>query len=258
MEDSSNGKLEEAQSGEEHKEVVVEDVQNKAIDIDDDSESANKRVISIEDTSESAEKIQDGNGSSSSSSSSDEEEEPTAEKGPQIVEEETVSDIAADSIDVSEEVVENEKEKVFPSLAVSEEPPLDESNGIPPVETGKGIDVPSSSEKASSEVVTCVVENAIEEKGLSLSDEKNETNSSALEETKLPILEDNTGEASDAAYIASSENVESSNAGEECGKPEIRENKVNPTIIPVTRRALQPTSWRSCCGLFEFLRRSDR
>ena len=68
-------------------------------------------------------------------------------------------------------------------MDVSEEPSLDESSGIPPVEIGKGIEetiVPSSSEK-------------------------NETNCSSLEETKVPILEDNTGEASDAAYIASSE-----------------------------------------------------
>ncbi|KAJ8763000.1 hypothetical protein K2173_023205 [Erythroxylum novogranatense] len=35
-------------------------------------------------------------------------------------------------------------------------------------------------------------------------------------------------------------------------------NTGNPSVVSINQRIMQPTSWKSCCGLFEVLRRSNR
>ncbi|PON90678.1 hypothetical protein TorRG33x02_135350 [Trema orientale] len=233
MEDSSNGKVEETpevRSRDEHKEVVVEDGGESKLEVesvksveidDDDDESANKREISILDKIvESAEKIIDGDDSSSSSNGSDDEkEEEFREKSPQAEEDSGKDDLKRE---VGEEIDES-----YPA-------------GIEEKTVSKGNDV-----------VNPEVSEGSEEKGLLIPDPKNETNDPALTEEQVSKgTEENPGESSKAADEASNENVQS---------PDIPENRTNPSdVAPVTGDSLQPTSWRSCCGLFEVLRRSER
>lgn len=265
MEDSSNGKVEETrevQSVDECKDVVVEDVEDsskligveslKVLEINGEnhSEPASKRSISIiEQIIESAEKLVDSNDSSSSSSSSGEEENkvPDHEEVPdQVEEKEAVVCLSQQAL------VENEKEEIDGSSpAETEENTLTSSsveNDVVADFMSKGIEetkLQSSYENNDfyDEDITCV-------------DQKDEANSASEEVSegidgpKLPILEENnTGQSSQAASEAASGNA--------CN-PEIAENRENPSAVPVTRSSLQATSWTSCCGLFEVLRRSDR
>ncbi|PON69437.1 hypothetical protein PanWU01x14_088780 [Parasponia andersonii] len=243
MEDSSNGKVEETpevRPRDEHKEVVVEDggesklevesVKNVEIDDDDDSESANKREISILDKIvESAEKIIDGDDSSSSSNRSDDEkEEEFKEKSPQVDE-----DSGKD--DLKQEVGEGIDE---PSPAGIEEKTV--ASLVEEDLVSKG-----------NEVVNPEVSEGSEVKGMLIPDQKNEKNSPALTEEQLSKgTEENPGESSKAADEASNANAQS---------PDIPENRTNPSdAVSVTGGSPQPTSWTSCCGLFEVLRRSER
>ncbi|XP_059452358.1 uncharacterized protein LOC132182989 [Corylus avellana] len=184
-----------------------------------------------------------------------------------------------------EELVENSiglelKEK-------EEKTPLSSSktNGISSVvanEELKGIEetnfLSSDEINGSPEVLENTVSKGIEETTLPTVDENSEVPvvvtdvvSRGIEETKWPASDASVGEPSGGVDGASKENVsdslqtlddapavDTSNAGEEGNKTEIPESTGNPHIISVSRRSMQPTSWRSCCGLFEVLRRSDR
>ncbi|XWS44471.1 hypothetical protein CRYUN_Cryun15aG0047600 [Craigia yunnanensis] len=91
-----------------------------------------------------------------------------------------------------------------------------------------------------------------------------------ITETKIAASQNNAGVSSCSPDLASKENVEDSlraanvpiietrDAGELVNKPEIRERTGNQPIIYLSHHPMQPTSWKSCCGLFEVLRRSDR
>lgn len=84
-----------------------------------------------------------------------------------------------------------------------------------------------------------------------------------IKEVEFPPLDGKTGESSTVTYIATNDNVNNklqpSNAtDEQRNKAETPEIAGNPPIISVTSRTMRPTSWRSCCGLFDVLRRSER
>ncbi|MFQ6664512.1 hypothetical protein Gotur_031597 [Gossypium turneri] len=84
------------------------------------------------------------------------------------------------------------------------------------------------------------------------------------------LTDDNGGNPSGSPELSSNQNVEDSleaanvppdetrDAGEVEDKPVMHESIENQTILSVGNRSVQPTSWKSCCGLFEVLRRSDR
>lgn len=278
MEDSSNGKLEETREVEsvnERKDVAVEDVGDspklvqiesvKNLEINDEnSEPASKRAISIlEEIVESAEKVLDGDDSSSSSSSEEETDVPAEEAGDDQVEKKEA--LVSLSNDLSEEVPVNDDE-------------TEEVDGSSPVETeektvsslveddvvadlaSKGVEetkFQSSNQKNDSSdeaVVTCAVSKGSEEeiKSPFVEQKIDEANSALAEEVSKGIEENNnkTGESSQAVHEAASGNV-----GQH---PEIPENAENPSVVAVTRASLERTSWKSCCGLLEVLRRSDR
>ncbi|XP_062105765.1 uncharacterized protein LOC133817300 [Humulus lupulus] len=242
MEDSSNGIVEETpeviqSSQDEYKEVVVGDVKNVEIhNEDDDSEPANKREISIfEQVIDKAEDFLDGDDHSSSSSSSSDDEIEAAEpeeKSPQV---EESSENKDDLKQVEEEEVA--EENALTSLVEAEEIPQVLDDLVSKIEA-----------------VTSVVSGGSEEPELPLSDQKNETNnddSSAMAEQVIDHskgTEENPGESTEEAAPPA---CEASNEN-------IPENTTDSPIEPLTSESLQPTSWRSCCGLFEVLRPSER
>ncbi|EOX93000.1 Uncharacterized protein TCM_001863 isoform 2 [Theobroma cacao] len=91
-----------------------------------------------------------------------------------------------------------------------------------------------------------------------------------ITETEIPASDKSAGGSSGSPDLASKENVEDSlqaanvpivetrDVGELVNKPEIHESTGNKPIISLSHRPVEPTSWKSCCGLFEVLRRSNR
>ncbi|KAH7533742.1 uncharacterized protein LOC107416273 [Ziziphus jujuba] len=286
MEESSNGKLEETQKvdlqEEEGKKASVEDVGDSnpvgesggVIDIVDISEFQNKRDVKIEDFSESVDETLGAKDSSSSTSSSDEEKE-TAVESTQMLDSEQLEEAKKilESIEppADSETIER-NEKSFPSLDepsgesspfVSDLPSKEidgktlqnseKSNGFPAVVTDLASHSSFENENESKSVVeTSVVAMGIEETGLTSPDEKKVDDTVVTEST---AREENSGQSS--AQVVECK-PSSDNGGEVCDKPETSESTVNPTFVPVSRRSLEPTSWRGCCGLFEVLRRSNR
>ncbi|XP_004303864.1 PREDICTED: serine/threonine-protein phosphatase 4 regulatory subunit 2-A-like [Fragaria vesca subsp. vesca] len=270
MADSSNGngKLEESEKVQEGE--VVESVRDIAID-DYSVEHAKKtHEEPAEAAEESPEVVESG----------DVVEEKEDEVVPvSIVEKET-------SVVEPEVKEEKEEEQYVPSVAETDGPsPVVEDDVSEEIEEKTKTDLVSNGVEEStlpslSEVTTNVVSKGIEETEVPCSEEKEEeevvTAAKGIEEVKLPVIEEiSTGESSGADYKATSESVddetlkpspevpvpppvESTDAGEGYGKREIPETAEKPSIVSVTRAPLQPTSWRSCCGLFEVLHRSDR
>ncbi|XP_062009024.1 uncharacterized protein LOC133725689 [Rosa rugosa] len=265
MADSSNGKLEETRKVQEGE--VVESVRDIAID-DSSVEHAKK---AHEEPAEAA-------------------EESTEVVGSGEVVEKKEEDVVETETSVVDDVVEpEEKEKEEEEEEKQYVPSVDETDGPSPVvedvvpeeiEEKTSTDLVSNGVEEStlpslSEDMTNALSKGIEETEVPRSDEKEEEVVPAVE-VKLPVVEEtSTGESSGADYKVTGESVdddsskqspevpvsppvESIDAGEEYGKREISETAENPSIVSVTRAPLQPTSWRSCCGLFEVLRRSDR
>ncbi|XP_002520391.3 probable inactive protein kinase DDB_G0270444 [Ricinus communis] len=130
------------------------------------------------------------------------------------------------------------------------------------------IELPASEDKYSLPgIAKDSVSKAIEEKVMSL-DENNEVPpaltdaiSKGIEEVKVASLEEKSGEFS---TIVDKEPVEivdnslkpSANPTVIASKDGFPESTGNPHVISVSQRTIQPTSWRSCCGLFEVLRGS--
>ncbi|GLT94030.1 hypothetical protein SLE2022_117930 [Rubroshorea leprosula] len=92
--------------------------------------------------------------------------------------------------------------------------------------------------------------------------------SKGIEETEIPFLNDSIGESSVPRDLESKEIgdnslptsadafvVENRDTAQVGNKNEIPESTGNPPAISLARHPLQPTSWSSCCGLFEVLRR---
>ncbi|XP_075670829.1 uncharacterized protein LOC142640564 isoform X2 [Castanea sativa] len=269
----ANGKLEETQKVEpqaEFKEVAIEDFgEVKAVD-----ESVTE--ILIDENSESVDQTYDGSDSGLRTSNFDKEEKSSevVDSGKYEEEEKVVSHSVADYVvPIVEELDENlvglESKENEEKIPLS----LEKSNGISPVKENEEVKeieetkLPSSDENDGSyEVAKETTLPALEEDG-----KVPEVVKKGIEETELQASDVSVAEASTGVYESSKEDandslqplanapaVDTSNAGEESKKTEIPESTGNPHIISVSQRPLQPTSWRSCCGLFEVLRRSDR
>ncbi|ONI17658.1 hypothetical protein PRUPE_3G172400 [Prunus persica] len=275
MADSSNGNLEETLKVQPDDEVkVVESVTD----------------IVIDDYSAAGKKTHDGDDSGSSSSSSDEETE-AGEKSAKVADSGEVEETKEVSVVVVEtveslsnhldqgvvddlEAVKEEEEKVLVSVdgtyesspaitdLVSEQIEektltyLDESNGVSLAETdlvSKEVEEPALPSLSEHDEPAPVITD-VEEKS-----EVVDVVSKGIEET---IGESSSENVVDGSSKPSPDQVppplESADAGEEYGKPVIPESTGNPPIVSVTGRPLQPTSWKSCCGLFEVLHRSNR
>ncbi|KAM3746847.1 hypothetical protein ACB098_06G231500 [Castanea mollissima] len=261
----ANGKLEETQKVEpkaEYNEVAIEDVvEVKAVDesvteilIDENSESVDQTYSNFDKEEEKSSEVVD----------SEKYEE----------EEKVVSHSVADYVvPIVEELDENlvglESKENEEKIPLS----LEKSNGISPVRENEEVKeieetkLPYSDENGGSyEVAKETTLPALEEDG-----KVPEVVQKGIEETELQASDVSVAEASTGVYESSKEEandslqplanapaVDTSNAGEESKKTEIPESTGNPHIISVSQSPLQPTSWRSCCGLFEVLRRSDR
>ncbi|BFG25623.1 hypothetical protein CerSpe_118970 [Prunus speciosa] len=287
MADSSNGNLEETLKVQPDDEVkVVESVTDIAID---DYSAAGKKTHDSDDSSSSSsssdEETEAGEKSAKVADSGEVEE--TKEVSVVVVETvESLSNHLDQGVVDDLEAVKEEEEKALASVNGTDESSaaitdlvseqieekiltyLDESNGVSLAETdlvSKEVEEPAFPSLSEHDEPAPVITD-VEEKS-----EVVDVVSNGIEETKIPVLEETIGESS---YKASSENVddgsskrspdqvpppvESADAGEEYGKPEIPESTGNPSIVSVTGRPLQPTSWKSCCGLFEVLHRSNR
>ncbi|XP_050382816.1 altered inheritance of mitochondria protein 21-like [Argentina anserina] len=278
MADSSNGKLEETPEVQEGE--VVESVRDIAID-DYSLEHAKK---AHEEPAEAAEEtpavVESG--------------EVVEEKEEDVVQ---VSVVETETSLVDDDVVEpeveegKEEEKQYvPSVEETDEPsPVVEDIVSEEIEEKTLIDLVSNGVEEStlpslSEDITNVVSKGVDETEVPCSEEKDDevvlavadVVSKGIEEVQLPVVEEiSTGESSGPDYKVTGENVdedflkpspevlapppvESTDAGEGYADRDISETAEKPSIVSVTRAPLQPTSWRSCCGLFEALRRSDR
>ncbi|KAJ6391916.1 hypothetical protein OIU77_025804 [Salix suchowensis] len=159
--------------------------------------------------------------------------------------------------DVVEEEVKETKEKVSVSL--------NETDVIPPAFTdktdGELPEMVLKSTDGSFPAVT-VVSEEVEAKVLQSNDESNGASpvltdavSKGVEEVKQAALEENIGEPSSNADRETVEKVESTTVVERSGA--FPGTTGNPPITSLRHRNLRP-SWKSCCGLFEVLRPSDR
>ncbi|KAJ6730688.1 hypothetical protein OIU85_021478 [Salix viminalis] len=132
--------------------------------------------------------------------------------------------------DVVEEEVKETKEKVSVSL--------NETDVIPPAFTDKTDgELPEMVLKSNGWIVSCYAV------------------SKGVEEVKQAALEENIGEPSSYADRETVEKVESTTVVERSGA--FPGTTGNPPITSLRHRNLRP-SWKSCCGLFEALRPSDR
>ncbi|KAF3444972.1 hypothetical protein FNV43_RR14665 [Rhamnella rubrinervis] len=271
MEGTSNGKLEETrevQLQDEDKEVYIQDVGDskpvdefaRDMDIADNSDPTHRREVKVEDFSEPADKSIVGKDDSGPKTSSRDEETEPAEKtahqvvdSEQVVEEKEVLVSVIDSVDqppADLEYSEERNEKLLPSMddetgesstSATNFPskeingktltPFDECNGFPPVVT----DLASKA-----------------------SIENNNESSPAVAQVLPKGHEGTESQAGEESIGESSYETRRDTGGGECDKPEVTESTANQSIASVNGRPLQPTSWRSCCGLFEVLRRSDQ
>ncbi|KAK3183432.1 hypothetical protein Dsin_030718 [Dipteronia sinensis] len=277
MEEYSNGKLEESED--KKKEVIPEELKTEVESVtvsvvDEKSETVNEEpneksppqvvdsgefqeekevtVYVVDSVPQSEELISDG------------EEAAAVVQIIEALEDITLLDSketeeASNEINGVPEEVSKEALKVIEEVTL---PASDGNDGISPVVT---------------EVVSKVIEEiklpSLEENGeVPLPAAINEEKSKEIEETKFPVSIQNTGESSytaDKEYkqevdkslpaLANSGNVDNvTDADEIADKPEIFESNGNSPIISLNQRTVRPTSWRSCCGLFDVLSRSDR
>ncbi|KAH8515595.1 hypothetical protein H0E87_004158 [Populus deltoides] len=283
MEEASNGKIEERQ-------VVIEEVEVVG------SGAKLAREVVIDSTSELVKESLDESISSLDGSNGSKEEAEAKEKNAQVEEaailevvEKEVVDTAVGSTefvvsvvekltetieasveklensDVVEEEVKETKEKVSDVVDVVSVS-LNETDVIPPAVTdqtdGELPEVVLNATDGSFPVVTEVVSEKVEEKVLQSYEESNaappaltDAESKGSEEVKQAALEENIGESSINVDRETVENVESTTVvGSSDAFPE---TTGTTPIISLRQRSLRP-SWKSCCGLFEALRPSDR
>ncbi|KAI9399186.1 hypothetical protein POPTR_002G060300v4 [Populus trichocarpa] len=283
MEEASNGKIEERQE-------VIEEVEVVG------SGAKLAREVVIDSTSELVKESLDESISSLDGSNGSNEEAEAKEKNAQVEEaailevvEKEVVDTAVGSTefvvsvvekltetieasveklensDVVEEEVKETKEKVSDVVDVVSVS-LNETDVIPPAVTdqtdGELPEVVLNATDGSFPAVTEVVSEKVEEKVLQSYEESNaappaltDAESKGSEEVKQAALEENIGESSINVDRETVENVESTTVvGSSDAFPE---TTGTTPIISLRQRNLRP-SWKSCCGLFEALRPSDR
>eukprot|EP00258_Populus_trichocarpa_P034216 XP_024450235.1 uncharacterized protein LOC7468742 isoform X2 [Populus trichocarpa] len=276
MEEASNGKIEERQE-------VIEEVEVVG------SGAKLAREVVIDSTSELVKESLDESISSLDGSNGSKEEAEAKEKNAQVEEaailevvEKEVVDTAVGSTefvvsvvekltetieasveklensDVVEEEVKETKEKVSDVVDVVSVS-LNETDVIPPAVTdqtdGELPEVVLNATDGSFPAVTEVVSEKVEEKVLQSYEESNaappaltDAESKGSEEVKQAALEENIGESSINVDRETVENVESTTV--------VGSSDAFPETTGTTRN-LRP-SWKSCCGLFEALRPSDR
>ncbi|XP_057955087.1 uncharacterized protein LOC131149051 [Malania oleifera] len=105
---------------------------------------------------------------------------------------------------------------------------------------------PGASELISKEL------NPIEKSTLPASDEKSTVESSDLVAPAPTETVDNSLQQADIPGVQNS-----NDGGEQSSESQIPESTEYQPIITVTPSTIQPSSWRSCCGLFDVLRRSN-
>ncbi|KAF2290614.1 hypothetical protein GH714_014703 [Hevea brasiliensis] len=276
MEEFSNGQIEVAQK------VETDEEDNRGVakefeELKPEVESV--REIVVDGNSESFKETHDVLSSDSSNSPEEEAEakdQSLSAKDSGTLEEEVKKDVTDIIIESAESIVPLPQvlsSTTETSIEKSQEPEVTE------VEQ-KEIEVkifPSSNETNEKTTldetdggVSEVVSDGSKETRLPSSDDKRDlsaiatdTVSEGVEEAKVIALEENTGEPSGFVDKESEENTDdslkpSNNAtivGSSDGFPE---SKGNPHVTSLSQRTLQRTSWRSCCGLFEVLRRSNR
>ncbi|KAJ6938921.1 hypothetical protein NC651_005378 [Populus alba x Populus x berolinensis] len=276
MEEASNGKIEERQE-------VIEEVEVVG------SGAKLAREVVIDSTSELVKESLDESISSLDGSNGSNEEAEAKEKNAQEeeagileVEEKEVVDTALGStefvvsvVEKLTETIEASVEKLENSDVVEEEVkeikekvsvPLNETDVIPPAVTdqtdGELPEVVLNATDGSFPAVTEVVSEKVEEKVLQSHEESNaatpaltDAESKGSEEVKQAALEENIGESSINVDRETVESVESTTVvGSSDAFPETTRT---PPIISLRQRSLRP-SWKSCCGLFEALRPSDK
>ncbi|CAN6701564.1 unnamed protein product [Malus baccata var. baccata] len=185
-------------------------------------------------------------------------------KAEEVVEEEkvvaTLDETDESSPAITEEVSKQVEEKILSYV--------EESNGVSPVETGlvseevEESTLPLGKKEDCAPVITYVESKGTEEayvESKPVPAAVADVVSKGTEEIKKPVSEKQTGESSGTAYKEEVPVVESADAGQDYGKAVIPESSGNPFTVSGAGRPLHPTSWRSCCGLFEILHpRSDR
>ncbi|KAB5557373.1 hypothetical protein DKX38_008282 [Salix brachista] len=283
MEGASNGKNEETKTVERQEVVEVVDAGNKSV----------KEVV-IDSTAESMKETIDENNSSLRGSNSSKEEAEAKEKTVQVEDSGTLEVVEKEEVDLAVGSTESVEERLtegtealvgksddsdVAKVEVKETKekvlvPLNETGVFPSVVTDQNdAEIPEvvlnatdgsslSVTDGSSLAVTDEVSEGIEEKVLKSFDENNadppaltDAVSKGIEEKKLTALEESTGESSCNVDKEAVENFQSADVvGSSDAFPE---STRDPPVTSLQQRNLCPC-WRSCCGLFEALGRSDR
>ncbi|KDP33068.1 hypothetical protein JCGZ_13605 [Jatropha curcas] len=279
MEESSNGKIEETQKVEAEEEgniAAIEDVESV-------------REIIVHGISECLTEFSEGNDLSSGNNISPEEEEEVVEKSPRGILEEVekeVNNSTDESVELNVPLPQELSTPVESSIEESRDSDVAE---VEPKETEEKIssssnesnvadgefngiketEIPASDDKDSlSAIFTYIMSKEVEEEVLPSLDDNGRVSSGltvvvsrGIEEVNVSALEGNNGEPYSIVDKESAENDSlnpSTNATIVSSSDAFPESTGNPQVISLGQRTVQPTSWKSCCGLFEVLRRSDR
>ncbi|KAF9687022.1 hypothetical protein SADUNF_Sadunf02G0050600 [Salix dunnii] len=279
----SNGLKEEAEVKEKNAQVeVIEEVEA----VDPGAKVVRKVVI--DSNSELVQESPDESISNLNGSNGLKEEAEVKEKNAQVEEEgilevmekevvDTVvgsTELVVSVVEKLTETIEASVEKLENSDGVEEEVKetkemvsvsLNETDVIPPAVTDKSVgELPEMVLKATdgSFPAVTVVPEEDEAKVLQSNDESNaappvltDAVPKGIEEVKQASFEENIGEPLSTVDRETVENVESTTVVE--SSDAFPETTGNPPIISLRQRSLRP-SWKSCCGLFEALRPSDR
>ncbi|XVE83606.1 hypothetical protein DITRI_Ditri16bG0100600 [Diplodiscus trichospermus] len=253
MEESSNGRLEELLKVEAHDEgKEVEDCAASKPQV----EFATNIIADGSSTSVTVHS--DGEDSSSSSRSLDEEAEAVerssqVENSENVEVEKLVSDSVVESVQLEHEVFSTEElnQDIKPSVEKSDDSDVAELDGK---ETEEKITPFLDETNPDSPILTDLLINGLKEETQRLSSSATTWDSAnvvsgGIEETTIPCLAENA----EAPEVA----VETRDGGELVNKPEIPESTGIQPIISLSHHPVQPTSWKSCCGLFEILQHSD-
>ncbi|KAF8010578.1 hypothetical protein BT93_J1270 [Corymbia citriodora subsp. variegata] len=283
MEAASNGKVEGttlkevAETGDERKDGAFEEdgEYNHKVDVQSLRE-ASAVDGNLGKATETQREKEEKDSSSSSSSSSDDEEDDDGEKDkkeekivPLVDVEESVAAQSDAAVSVEHVVKGDEAATEVPEKvdAAAMERKEETEAEIQSDETANGIVLTAGAEEAApvavdeSDVVVPVVagvDERVEEELVLAEVEENERDSVPAAADAAP--KEHGVDSSLAQPPADAPAISEGGVAAEhdTDEGEIPESTGSPPIISVSRRTVPPTSWRSCCGLFDVLRRSDR
>lgn len=268
MEESSNGKLEQIQkveSQEEDKKIVVEElgeVQGDAESVREIVDNRNPESANVDRDDPQVVDSRELEEEKTIIDSVVDPNEPEASLAKELTED---AEVAVEMSEAHGDIAESESKETEVRISQS----LEESNCVSADETNdlsKATEeetLPSDDEK--NEVSQAVTE-TIGEIILPSSEENSEAPpvitdivSKGIEETKLPVLEQHTEESSKGKVDELNQAMANSGTVDDtCNPPKLANE---PETIPGSTGNpgnFRPTSWRSCCGLLDILRRSDR